>query len=106
MESLNNTVSAISAMLTIICSAIPITTIYLFINQAQKGNVAPLKYTIFIIGGCFIITLIGYLSKKFVYDRIHKFEDLDKKIDKDSSKFVKKFKKEIKKEYNKEDVLY
>jgi hypothetical protein len=60
----------IMSLLTISVVGMPA---YYFINQANKGNVVPLWITGAIIGGYFVITGIGYIVKKFVVDRIRKF---------------------------------
>lgn len=89
-------------ILTLIVIVLPSFIIYYFLSQAHKGNVAPLKITFYLIGGYIAICIIGWLGKKLVYDRVSKFEKLDKKIDKDSTKFIKEFKKQTKR-YKKEN---
>ena len=67
-------------LLTLLVITIPSFVIYYFISQAHKGNVAPLKISLYLIGGYISICLIGWLGKKLVYDRIKKF---DKKYQKE-----------------------
>ena len=71
-------------LLTLLVIAIPSFVMYYFISQAHKGNVAPLKISLYLIGGYISICLIGWLGKKLVYDRIKKFD--------------KKYQKEVKNE--------
>lgn len=55
--------------------AVPSFILYYFINQAKEGNTVPLWITLSIIGGYFIIVGIGYITKKYVWDRIQKYEE-------------------------------
>lgn len=66
-------------ILSLIVLALPISVFYYFLKQAHNGNVAPLKITLGLIGGYILISIIGYLSKRFVYERIKKFEKKVKK---------------------------
>ena len=66
-------------ILSLIVLALPISVFYYFLKQAHEGNVAPLKISLSLIGGYILISLIGYLSKRFVYERIKKFEKKVKK---------------------------
>jgi len=65
--------------LTLIVLFIPSYVAYHFIKEARQGNIIPLKVTLSIIVGYFVIALIGYLSKRLIYDRIKKFEQKIKK---------------------------
>lgn len=62
-------------LLTLLTLALPIAVIYYFLSQAHEGNVAPLKITLYLIGGYIAICIIGWIGKKLVYDRVEKFED-------------------------------
>jgi len=66
-------------LLTLIVIALPSFVIYYFLSQAHKGNVAPLKISLYLIGGYIAICLIGWLGKKLVYDRVKKFDKQYKK---------------------------
>lgn len=66
-------------ILSLIVLALPVSVFYYFLKQAHEGNVAPLKISLGLIGGYILISLIGYLSKRFVYERIKKFEKKVKK---------------------------
>lgn len=75
-------------ILTLLVIALPVLIVYYFLTQAHKGNIAPLKITLYLIGGYIVICIIGWVGKKLVYDRIKKFD--------------KKYQKEIKYEKEKE----
>lgn len=62
--------------------AVPTLAVAYFLNQAHEGNVAPLKWTGVIIGGYFAIAGLGYVCKKFIYDRIKHFEEVIHKHEK------------------------
>lgn len=49
--------------------------LFYFGNQAKQGNVVPIKITLLIIAGYFVIAGLGYLLKRFVLDRIKLFEE-------------------------------
>jgi hypothetical protein len=70
-------------ILTLIVIAMPVLVVYYFLSQAHKGNVAPLKISLYLIGGYIAICLIGWLGKKVVYDRIKKFDKKYQKENKD-----------------------
>jgi uncharacterized membrane protein YhdT len=55
--------------------AVPSVILYYFINQAREGNTVPLWVTLSIISAYFIIASIGYFVKKYVLDRIVKYEE-------------------------------
>jgi len=54
--------------------ALPSLVLYYFGKQAYNGNVAPLRYTFYIVVGYFIIVLVGWISETYVIKRIIKFE--------------------------------
>ena len=66
-------------LLTLLTLILPVSIIYYFLSQAQKGNIAPLRITLYLIGGYAGICIIGWIGKKLVYDRVGKFEDKLKK---------------------------
>ena len=65
----------IGALLTL---AVPGLIIYYFGKQAAQGNVAPIKITLYIIVGYFVIAFIGFLASKV----IKRFKKLEKKANK------------------------
>lgn len=68
-------------ILTLCILALPVGIFFYFFTQAKKGNVAPLWISLVIIGGYILISLIGWFSKKFIYERVKKFEKEIKKED-------------------------
>jgi len=64
---------------TLATLAVPGLVIFFFGKQAAEGNTAPVWMTACIILGYFAISLLGWLSKKFVVDRVKLFEEEIKK---------------------------
>ena len=64
---------------TLVSLSVPILILYYFIKQSSQGNTAPLWITGVIVGGYCIVCLIGWLSKKFVIDRVKKLEKESKR---------------------------
>jgi hypothetical protein len=54
--------------------SVPTYLFYYFISQARDGNTVPLWITFAIIGGYFAIAGIGYIFKKWVFDKIYEYE--------------------------------
>jgi magnesium-transporting ATPase (P-type) len=82
-------------ILTLLVMAIPFGICYYFIDKARHGNVLPIWITLSLIVGYIIIALIGWLSKKYIIDRIKSYEKTN----------IKHFKKWIK-DNPKEGVKY
>lgn len=60
---------------TLVVLAVPTLILYYFGKQASEGNVVPIWITLSMIAGYFIISFIGWISKRFVVDRIKLFEE-------------------------------
>ena len=58
----------------IVVLALPTYVAYYFINQARDGNVVPIWITLSIIGGYFVIAGLGYLFKRYILDKVKKYE--------------------------------
>jgi hypothetical protein len=54
--------------------SVPVGIFYYLIKQTHEGNVAPLRVTLGIIAGYFTIAGFGYLIKRFITERIGKYE--------------------------------
>ena len=58
----------------ILCLSVPCLVVYYFINQASKGNTIPLWMTGIIILTYGIISFLGWIFKKFIFERVKIFE--------------------------------
>lgn len=74
VDSFNYFLIGIAALVVM---AIPAGLIYWEIKNASEGNVAPITWTIYLVGGYAAISFIGYLAKKLV-NRIKRLNKLAK----------------------------
>ena len=61
-------------ILFLVILAFPVGIFMYFYTQARDGNVMPLRYSVYIILGYIIISFLGWIFKKYVYERIKLFE--------------------------------
>jgi ABC-type Fe3+-siderophore transport system permease subunit len=59
--------------LSILVISIPAMLVYWELHQASNGNIVPLQWTIYPVAIYVAVSLIGYLVKKYVVDRIRKY---------------------------------
>jgi hypothetical protein len=66
-------------VLSLLVISLPSALVYWEFHQASKGNIVPLTWTIYPIAIYAVISLIGYLVKIYVVERIKKFNKQLKK---------------------------
>jgi hypothetical protein len=72
--------------ISIVVISIPFTLLYWGYVEAKNGNTVPIEYTVYIILGYIVISLIGWFVSKFVINRVQKFEKALKKPEKREGK--------------------
>ena len=65
-------------VLSLITLAVPSGLIYWEIHQASNGNIVPIKWTVLPVTLYVLISVIGFLVKKYIVDRIKKYNDIIK----------------------------
>lgn len=58
----------------ILILSLPVAVVMYYYTQASDGNIVPLKYTAIFIVSYVLISMLGYIFKKYIYDRIKLFE--------------------------------
>jgi len=71
---LNSVQYFILGIVFLLILAFPVGIFMFFYTQAKKGNVMPLRYSLYIILGYIVISFLGWIFKKYVYERIKLFE--------------------------------
>lgn len=59
--------------LSLLVISIPAMLVYWELHQASKGNIVPIQWTIYPVAIYVAVSLIGYLVKKYVINRVKKY---------------------------------